>query len=77
MKVGVLTSVVAGLAILSGPVLAHHSFAMFDPEKRMTQTGTVKELEWTNPHVWIHITAPDPPASNANGPLRCRPCSRP
>ena len=59
MKVGVLTSVAAGLAILSGPVLAHHSFAMFDPEKRMTQTGTVKELEWTNPHVWIHITAPD------------------
>jgi len=32
---------------------------MFDPEKLITKTGTVKELEWTNPHVWIHIMAPD------------------
>jgi hypothetical protein len=45
--------------MIGGPVLAHHSFAMFDPEKLITKAGTVKELEWTNPHVWIHIMAPD------------------
>jgi hypothetical protein len=38
---------------------AHHSFAMFDPEKLIVQTGTVKEFEWTNPHVWLHILSPD------------------
>jgi hypothetical protein len=47
------------LPLLAGSALAHHSFAMFDPDKTITKVGTVKELEWTNPHVWIHIMAPD------------------
>jgi hypothetical protein len=41
------------------PAWAHHSFAMFDSSKTITQTGIVKEYEWTNPHVWIHMMAPD------------------
>ena len=51
----------AGLALpfIAGEAAAHHSFAMFDPEKLITQQGVVKELEWTNPHVWLHIMAPD------------------
>ena len=48
----------AGIAIAS-PALAHHSFAMFDSEKNITLTGVVKEFEWTNPHVWIHVAVPD------------------
>jgi hypothetical protein len=32
---------------------------MFDSSKTITQTGIVKEYEWTNPHVWIHMMAPD------------------
>ena len=39
---------------------AHHSFAMFDHEKTITVSGTLKEFEWTNPHAWIHVLAPDP-----------------
>lgn len=58
MKVRLLTCA-ALLSLLAGQALAHHSFAMFDPEKLITQAGTVKEFEWTNPHVWLHITAPD------------------
>jgi len=34
---------------------AHHSFAMFDMSKTVTLKGTLKELQWTNPHVWIKI----------------------
>ena len=51
----------AGLALvlLASEASAHHSFAMFDADKLVTQQGVVKELEWTNPHVWLHITAPD------------------
>lgn len=35
--------------------LAHHSFAMFDQTKKVTHTGTVSEVQWTNPHVWIFV----------------------
>src|SRR3954464_15692309 len=52
-------AVALGGALLARPALAHHSFAMFDPDKTITKAGTVKELEWTNPHVWLHIMAPD------------------
>ena len=43
----------------SAPAMAHHSFAMFDRDKAVSMTGIVREYEWTNPHVWIHIMAPD------------------
>ena len=41
------------------PALAHHSFAMFDSDKTLTMTGTVKEFEWTNPHSWLRIIVED------------------
>jgi hypothetical protein len=59
MRLGVFACAGAGLALLTGSALAHHSFAMFDPDQTVTKAGTVKEFEWTNPHVWIHIMAPD------------------
>ena len=60
-----LFRVMAGAALLvsSGvPVLAHHSFAAeFDAAKPVTIKGKVVEVEWVNPHSWIHIevTGPD------------------
>ena len=52
--------VLGGIGLLFvTPALAHHSFAMFDREKAVNITGVVKEYEWTNPHVWIHLMAPD------------------
>jgi hypothetical protein len=33
---------------------------MFDHEKRITISGTLKEFEWTNPHCWLHISVVDP-----------------
>jgi hypothetical protein len=35
--------------------LAHHSFAMFDATKLQSQPGIVKEVQWTNPHVWVRL----------------------
>ena len=49
---------VAALA-LAMPASAHHSFAMFDADKTVTVTGTVKEFEWTNPHAWLRIMVAD------------------
>lgn len=39
---------------------SHHSFsAEFDVGKPVTLTGTVKSVEWTNPHAWLHLTEVD------------------
>jgi hypothetical protein len=46
-------------AILGGTAWGHHSFAMFDLDKEVTVQGSVKELQWTNPHVWLQVLVPD------------------
>jgi hypothetical protein len=45
------------LAATSAPAGAHHSAAMYDRAKRFTLEGTVKEFQWTNPHVWIEVVS--------------------
>lgn len=57
MKQFLLLPVVAGL--VATPTLAHHSFAMFDRDKQVTLVGTVKEFQWTNPHIWIQVLVPN------------------
>jgi Family of unknown function (DUF6152) len=47
------------IAAFTFPAQAHHSFAMFDQEKMISVSGTVKEFEWSNPHAWIHLTVVD------------------
>ena len=34
---------------------AHHSIVEFDYTKAYAVTGKVKELQWTNPHSWVHV----------------------
>ena len=53
MKLKLLVAV----ALLAGaiPVLAHHSFAMFDLTKDVTYEGTVVEYRWENPHTHIIV----------------------
>jgi hypothetical protein len=51
-------SVFAALALASS-AWGHHSFAMFDLDKEVTLEGTVKKLDWANPHVWLEIDVAD------------------
>lgn len=41
------------------PVLAHHSYAMFDRTRQVTVSGTVIEFQTVNPHSWLDLTALD------------------
>ncbi len=56
--------VALGLGIAAGAA-AHHSYAMFDPARTATVTGTVAKLEWTNPHVFVWVYVPN--AARDNG----------
>ena len=49
------TLLVAGAFALAAPLMAHHSSAMFDATKTTELTGTVKEFQWANPHIWIQV----------------------
>ena len=53
MKTKVLVATV--LVSVAGLVEAHHSFATFDQTKETTLVGTIKEVQWTNPHIWVQV----------------------
>lgn len=55
-----LVGVLAGAFGLVGVAQAHHSFAMFDFQKTVTVEGTVKDFQWTMPHVWIDVMVQTP-----------------
>ena len=58
-------SVTVGL-LLASPALAHHSFAMFDMNKRTTIEGTIKEFQMVNPHSFVIITIKGPDGKDAD-----------
>lgn len=43
------------LAALQPALLGHHSAVMFDNTKTLEISGTIKEFQWTNPHIWIQV----------------------
>jgi uncharacterized protein DUF6152 len=48
-------------ALCALPTWAHHSFAAeFDIKKPVKLEGTVTQMEWINPHAWIHIDVKGP-----------------
>jgi hypothetical protein len=53
-----------GAMLAGSSAFAHHSHAMFDSTKQVTLVGTVKELQWMNPHCWLQVLVPD--ATNPN-----------
>jgi hypothetical protein len=62
MKNAILAAALTSLLAISleQSASAHHSFAMFDNTKETTLNGTIKELQWTNPHIWIQVLVGDP-----------------
>jgi hypothetical protein len=50
---------------------AHHSFAMFDSDNQIRLVGKVTEFRWQNPHVYIHLEAPDPKGRMRHWTIEC------
>jgi hypothetical protein len=49
-----------GLLIATKPIAAHHSEAAeYDSTKPVKITGTIKKVEWENPHVWFYVDVKD------------------
>jgi len=61
MKHTLMAFATAALLAGSVSVAAHHSFAAeFDDQKPIKLTGTLKKVEWTNPHIWYYVEVKNP-----------------
>jgi len=64
MRMKLLVALTAGGLLLNGAataVPAHHAFnSEFDAAKPIKLTGTVKKMEWINPHSWLTIDVKRP-----------------
>jgi Family of unknown function (DUF6152) len=64
MRMKLLVALAAGGLLLNGAamaVVAHHAFnSEFDAAKPIKLTGTVKKMEWINPHSWLTIDVKRP-----------------
>jgi hypothetical protein len=56
-----LSSAVCVAFVFMAPVAApaHHAAAMFETERTVTVSGTVKEFEYVNPHAWLFVVVTD------------------
>ena len=59
MKSRTALGLILVLGVWAGAAAAHHSFAMFDQAQTKTLVGTVKQVQWTNPHIWVQVLVPD------------------
>jgi hypothetical protein len=48
------------LMAMTTPMVAHHSFAVFDHTRTLTIRGTVTKFQWTNPHGFLEVDIPQP-----------------
>ncbi len=48
------------VAAIVAPAFGHHSEAAeYDSTKPVTVTGTIKKVEWQNPHIWFYVDVKD------------------
>ena len=58
-----VTAMICGAATLAWP---HHAAApVFDMNAEKTATGVVKQVDWTNPHIWVWVDV-----QNASGQVQ-------
>ena len=74
MSITCFRNIPAGLVCLlfiSGPVNAHHSFAMFDNNHHIRLHGIVTHYQWANPHVYIELEVKQQDGSARRWTIEC------
>jgi hypothetical protein len=59
MRVKSIALAAAAAGLLSIPAWAHHSHANYNTDAFTTVSGTITEVVWTNPHVWLYMDVAD------------------
>jgi hypothetical protein len=60
------TTLLAGMLLAAMPAIAHHSVAAeYDFDKPVQLTGTLKQMEWINPHAMLHLEVTNADGSKA------------
>ncbi len=57
MKKSMLASIALAV-VMAGYASAHHSMsALFDFNQRVTRSGTLTQVDWRNPHIYLFVDA--------------------
>lgn len=55
----VLLALGFGVSIFSRPLVAHHGYAAYDTDKKVSLKGTVTRFVWSNPHCLLQFDVAD------------------
>ena len=58
-KLAAIPFLVVALLAISVPVFAHHGYAAYDTDKKVTLKGTVTRFIWSNPHCMVQLDVID------------------
>ena len=69
MKINSLHFAFYSLLLLATPASAHHSHAMYESDLEITLVGTVHQLQWSNPHVFLYLVVRNEEGETSNWAL--------
>ena len=58
-KLAAISFAAVGLLAVSAPLLAHHGYAAYDTDRKVTLKGTVTRWIWSNPHCMVQLDVTD------------------
>jgi Family of unknown function (DUF6152) len=59
IKLVAISLAVVGLLAVSVPLFAHHGYAAYDTDRKVTLKGTVTRFIWSNPHCMVQLDVTD------------------
>ena len=60
----VVSALSIALLVSAAPLIAHHAFsAEFDNSRPLNMRGVFIQMDWVNPHSWVHFEVTNPDGS--------------